>query len=169
MKQSLVALALLAIAAGTLAFFVSPVNSEAIIVAQVRKSVDQTITDVLQNDTALVVPLIKNRTYIIDGSFFVDSDLTGSCGIAFEFPGDANVAIGIRAHDIEGNAVIRTSGEELNLGGCDNNSGEALVVSVSGTVVMGATDGNLQTQWNAVDAGNTITVEAGSWLRADKL
>jgi hypothetical protein len=158
------------IAIGSIIIFgllsVFPGFVDAIIVEQVRKSVDESTTSqTLQNDDELRLPLQKNQTYIIDGAIFI-SETTEFCQIAFTFPQDAVVKLGLTEmfSGAESN-IITTSGEGADH--CDPIP--AGLITVSGTVEMGNTDGDLQLQWSAPLPDTTTTIQQGSFLRADRM
>lgn len=169
-KTNIAAFFLLALYASALAIFMNPINSEAILLGQVRKSADQTVSgDVLQNDSELLIPLVKNRTYIIDGTLFASKTSAG-CFFAFTVPTGATMRIGIVSDGaIPGGAnVLTESGMIASDVDCSGNTALDMV-QVSGTVQMGNTDGNLQLQTMSGLVGESVTVSLGSWLRADKL
>jgi len=173
-RQSLAVLVLLGLAAGALAFFVDPLSSEAILLGQIRKSADQTVTgDVLQNDTELVIPLVKNRTYIIEGSLFISTSSQGvGCKINFTIPVGATLDLGLSEASSNGGIgmTLTENGPLLTDSlDCNEETGLPSYVHLNGTVKMGNTDGNLQLQTASRLSGESTTVQEGSWLRADKL
>lgn len=157
----------------TVAAFSMPLNTDATIVEHAVKTTDQTVTgDTLTNDTALALPLQKNKTYIIDGALFVrQSNQGAACSFAFIIPAGATMRLGVLVNSSNGQAslVLQESGVSQSPS-CNEDvpSQNPNVVEVIGTIEMGSTDGDLQLQ-TATYPDETITVELGSFLRADKL
>lgn len=148
-----------------------PFRSSANIVEQAVKISNQTITGAtLQNDSILSLPLTKERTYIIDGIVYMYGP-TISCNAAFEFPSDAIVKLTMEEAGGDTN-IIQLSGENGKVGiGCGGigDPAEGTPVHITGTVHMGNTSGSLQFQASSQGEFESVRVESGSFLRADKL
>lgn len=127
----------------------------------------------LQNDDELFLPLQANQSYIIEGFvFMMAGGSTPDCKVAFTVPAGATMIIGFHANYGDNNTNIAS--DILTASGAASssipNSGAAKEnpIFISGTVVMGATPGNLQFQWaqNANSNAQSITIRANSYFRA---
>ena len=157
-----------------------PLESNAVVVEAVRKNVDEVVVgdDVpAQDDDELVIPLTKNKTYIIDGAILIDFTGTGDQRIAFTSPAGSTIDLtyidskGVVVDTATGSGVLEISGAEAQYIVGTNLRRRPILIS--GTIEMGSTSGDLTFQWghykSSGDDAATTTVEAGSFLRADQI
>jgi hypothetical protein len=150
-----------------------------------RKTADETICGTggscaqstgtaLQNDDELVIPLQANESYVIDGFLFmIAGNATPDCKIAFTVPSGATMTLGYHANMGDNNTnigtdILTTSGSASVAVKSSGGSTKENPIFISGCIIMGSTAGNLTLQWaqNSNSAGNTVTIKANSYLRA---
>ncbi len=147
-------------------FATIPIHVRANIVENVRKTTDQTVIgNTFTDDNELVLPLRKNRSYIIDGGLFV-SGVASGCQIALDTPQGSVIKIGFVDVN-QGGYQIVTSDSQPQIINCPENASS--YTHLSGTIEMGAIDGNLQLQLAPLEVGEEQTIEEGSFIRADEL
>ncbi len=149
-----------------------------------RKVVDETVCGTggscaqksgatLQSDDELSLPLQANETYIIEGFVFMTA--TGSspdCKVGFSLPAGATMILGYHANYGDNNTNMAT--DILLVSGTgstmipSNGTGKEVPIFISGSVVVGATSGNLQFLWSQNSNHNTQStiIKAGSHIRA---
>lgn len=165
-------LAFLAIVVSTAIVF--PRSTGATIVEHAVTTADQTVVgDTLTDNSELFLPLQKNRTYVIDGALSIRGS-QASCLIGFSFPTGATLTLSYIEGSPEGagtGGVIKISGDEhgLNCSGFGGDLSVPSAVQFSGTIEMGSADGDLQFKAAATLSDESVTIESGSFLRADKI
>lgn len=149
-----------------------------------RKSSDETVCGTsgtcsqksgatLQSDDELVIPLQANETYIIEAFIFmIASGPSPDCKIGFTLPAGATMILGYHSNYGDNNTnmasdILISSGTASTLIP-SNGTGKEVPIFISGSVVVGATSGNLQFQWAQNSNHNTqsTTIKAGSHVRA---
>jgi hypothetical protein len=135
----------------------------------VRKTANETITnsDVLQNDDALVVPIAANEILVFRVFARYEAGDVGGIKIAINGPAGSSL---YAVHSILTNTILtvfRTSTLDAALVYAAADDGAAIL---EGTLVNGATAGNLTFRWaqGVAHATGTI-VYAGSYLRAERV
>ena len=126
----------------------------------------------LQNDDELVLPLQANQSYVIEGFLFmISASATPDCKIAFTVPAGATMILGFHANYGDNNTtlasdVLTTSGTASSM--IPNaGAGKENPIFISGTVIMGATAGNLTLQWaQNTNNSNSTTIRANSYIKA---
>ncbi|PIR84059.1 hypothetical protein COU18_01480 [Candidatus Kaiserbacteria bacterium CG10_big_fil_rev_8_21_14_0_10_51_14] len=136
---------------------------------KVRKSANESVSDAtsgitLQNDDALKLSLLANKTYIIDGVLFASStSATPDIKIAFFGPTDSIITIGY-TNDV--NEAVLFSGATSTRIQLPANTPTS--IHIKGTITTGGYSGDLQLKWAQVSGDNdATTVMRGSYLRAD--
>lgn len=135
------------------------------------KGADESLTSstALQNDDALFVALAASATYVFIGFANVTGAAigTGDWKGAFTAPSGATVTVECIAYPttaagtLNGNAVRGAGG--VMIAGVNGTAGSPVVLI--GSVINGATAGNLQLQWaQNTSSGTATTVKAGSFL-----
>ena len=163
---------LIVLSLGTFLFYAQ--TAETASATSVVKSVDETVVGenlAVQDDDELVLPLSKNRTYIIDGVVYIDYIANGEPNaqkIAFTVPVGSVMKIGYSDSHNQISDILDTSGEIHAY--TNSNTSNRRAVIVKGIVRTGNQDGNLTFQWSHESVGDALTtVEAGSFLRADQI
>lgn len=140
----------------------------------VKKTSDESVTSstTVQNDNQLVLAVQANSVYIIEG-FFIYSGDGGDIKLHFDVPSGAtldwvtNAPIGTT--DITLSVAYQTAGSSPN----GNDRADTTLKSVilpKGTLITGATAGNIQLQWaQNVSDPDATTIFANSWLRAQRV
>ncbi len=132
----------------------------------VNKIFDETVNNnnTLQDDNELFVGLAANTTYVFWLTLFYFSGTTPDFKFKLNIPAGATMSYGVMGFDTTGaytNAGNLNSGNTPSIGGV---GGDAFAIC-RGSIIVGATAGNLQLQWaqNNANASDTI-VRAGSVL-----
>ncbi|OGG47458.1 hypothetical protein A2761_03245 [Candidatus Kaiserbacteria bacterium RIFCSPHIGHO2_01_FULL_51_33] len=144
-------------------------------VLKVRKAANENATTdiILDDDNSLFLTLAANMTYIIDGTVLASStSATPDIHFSFNSPSDAVMDISyttIHAGTNEPSGLF--NGNNQDSGKIDiPANGTPDIIRVSGTVQMGATDGNLKFRWAQMTSNATpTTVLRGSYLRAEAI
>lgn len=139
----------------------------------VIKPTDQNVTSstTLVNDNALVLPLDSNASYFFFCYLLFEGGTSGSSDLKWSFtlPGTAT----LRYHAIfnSGSGVVTVgvsfTGASTN-NASTNGSGSLRGLTMDGTIVSGATAGNIQLQWaQNTSSGTSTTVHAQSciWIQ----
>jgi hypothetical protein len=141
--------------------------------ANVRKSADETQNNVvnptatLQNDDQLFFGIGANETWSFRFVVQATNNATPDIKFAVTAPTGATCVVGLsEAENALSNANV---GCGVSLGAVPATTSSD-IFEVVGTVVNGATAGNVQLQWaqNTANAANTI-VRTGSYLNADRI
>lgn len=141
-----------------------------------RKSVDEPVNNsaVLQDDDELFIALGANATYEISGHLVFLAATSGvDAKVALTCPAGAAIAwsaIGMDPAVAAGNNGAGTWTGSVASGGTVpvGVSSAYTPVLITGTIVVGATPGNLQLRWcqNTATASN-LTLKAGSHLKVE--
>lgn len=147
-----------------------------------RKTANETVnnTATLQNDDALFVTPAINTVYTVDSYIVYDAATAADLTFAFTFPAGASLswaviglATSVTAVTGDMTAAARdrfASGVAGAIGAGGANVGGEVVAIIRGTLIMGATAGNLQLQWaQAVANASDAVVYRDSWLRLQKI
>lgn len=125
----------------------------------------------LVNVTQLVLTPSVSKTYDIDGVIYYTAGATGDIRLAFTFPTGATLYLGGTSYGATGNLVQFSSWLAAVSGTYNRFEGAtAAPIFLSGTLVMGSTSGNFQTQFaqDTANATNTSILN-GSKLRLTKV
>lgn len=135
---------------------------------EVRKSSNQPLSssDMMQNDSELVLGLAANKTYIIEGVIFASStSATPDIKIAFIGQTGAKIRVGY-TNDV--NEMVLDSGTESSRINLPANTPTS--IHIKGTVVTSSTSGPFQLRWaQATSNSAPTTVMEGSYLRAEEI
>jgi hypothetical protein len=123
----------------------------------------------LVSDSVLVAALPAAGRFHFDLTLFYDSSTTADIKVAFTIPAGATIRWGGQGPSTAVSAGIGTgqfgvviaSGTSLPFGGSGVGTANTMMTIIRGTVVMGGTAGNLQTQYaqQTLDATNTVVRE----------
>ena len=121
------------------------------------------------SDSVLVTALPAAGRFHFDLTLFYDSSTTADIKVAFTIPAGATIRWGGNGPSVAVAAGVGTgqygtviaSGGSLPFGGSGVGTANTMMAIARGTVVMGGTAGNLQTQYaqQALDATNTVVRE----------
>lgn len=141
-----------------------------IVVKTADESVISTVT--LQNDNELVLPVVANATYLLEGCLFFSSATGADFTFDFAFPSGTTLkwsAFALNANaDAFGSGSMVTlaldDGADYTIGGSGTTN--ILTAEPNGLVIVSSTAGNLQLRFaqNGSTASNT-TVYAKSWMK----
>ncbi|KKN05572.1 hypothetical protein LCGC14_1086070 [marine sediment metagenome] len=141
--------------------------------AQVRKTATQGVTNstALVDCTQLLIALLANEVWMFDACIFFEADTTPDIKFAFKVPAGATLLWGISEtvdaatsnHPVYRARSVSDDAQSIHAPGL----GTAVPAHLMGTVVNGATPGDLQLRFaqDVADAGNPANVLAQSWLR----
>jgi len=134
-------------------------------IIQAFKTVDQSVNNstTLVNVTALTINLLPNTTYVIDGSFLVNSSTVADFKATFTVIANSILAVFWLG---DGSTNTEDFGTNIIGVGSGTNRGDI----IGGLITMGTTSGTLQVEFaqNVAEVSNT-TVLAGSWIRATEV
>ena len=129
-------------------------------------------SDVLQDDDALVLPVLANSTYLIDGQLIYDGNISTDLKVALMGPASATctwVLRGIATNVVatSGNVVLAAStiGDANALPVGSAGAGSKIAALITGVVRTGATAGSMRVRWaqNSSGASDT-TIYADSYI-----
>lgn len=138
------------------------------------KASDQGVTSstVLQNDTALLVPLAANAKYEFDAKIVYKGGTTGSSDLklGWSVPSGVTIAGGIEAVANPLGVALLYMTQASTLFSATNGTGNPFPIRLWGTVTTSATTGNLQLTWaQNTSSATATTVMAGSLLTARRV
>ena len=136
----------------------------------------------LQNDTALLLPVLANASYAIEAVIIFEAGTTGDAKFAFSWPASSTFPWGLTAYGTGGPGAGSVGGSIFSAAFGTPTSGSSFfavggagagnqnLCIMKGTITTTASAGNVQVMWaeNTSDATPTI-VSAGSTLRADRV
>ena len=142
----------------------------------VRKTADQSVTNstTLVNDTHLKIALIANEVWVFEACLFTGGPTAGDIKIAFTVPAGATlkwsgsglVTTAASLADLVLVGITTASGGESGFG---TLTGTDSMIRLAGTVVNGATPGDLQLRFaQQVADGSPSSIFINSWLRGDR-
>jgi hypothetical protein len=127
-------------------------------------------------DSELVIPLLANTNYLVEGSLLTSGpDAGGDFKYGWEWTGTMTVIMGgiggvnTIASGSSGSgefawAAVDTSSPSASISFATSVTG--LNAQVKAWVEVGATEGNLSLRWAQLSASGTTTLNVGSWLLA---
>lgn len=149
----------------------------------VRKPSDQSIASnaTLQNDTALVLPVLANASYAVECAIICDGGTVGDAKFAFSWPASATMPWSMISYITTGTQVSSgntpflgsfaspTSGSSaFGAGLC--GAGNQGFVLLKGNLTTTSTAGNVQLMWSQLASdGTAATVRTGSTMRVDRV
>src|SRR5579859_2291920 len=137
---------------------------------QVVKGSTQTVTSstTLQNDTALLVAVLANTSYLFDCDLFYNGGTLGSSDLQWQWAGPSGATLLYQAvyGDTLGNPQVRQAGTFASVFAAGTaGGGTNRAASMSGSLVTGPAAGTLQLTWaQNTSNGTGTTVLAGSAL-----
>lgn len=142
------------------------------------KTGDESVTSstTLQNDDLLVLPVVANARYIMDALFFytgAGDGPTGGLKLGWTGPSGATMLWNNFGTNQNTGALVGYNVVAENIGGgrgVGTNGGTQMSCAPKGTLVTGASSGNLQLQWAQGGSNATATVlKVGSFIRLTRI
>ena len=138
------------------------------------KATDQGVTSstVLQNDTALLVPVAANAKYEFDVKLVYKGGTTGSSDLklGWAVPSGAVIAGGLEGVANPLGVALLYMIQTSVLFSATNGTGNPFPIRMWGTLTTSGTPGNMQLTWaQNTSSGTATTVMAGSLLTARRV
>lgn len=147
----------------------------------VQKPSDQSVTNstVNVNDTALLLALEANATYVVSGILSYSAHQDGDIRMGWTVPSGGTFQWLCHAQNAGGTTGISTGvvvdmqnagAGTFPLGGADTSNATVMTGLLSGRIVTSATAGNLQLNWaQRVSHATASIMRAGSWVLAQRV
>jgi hypothetical protein len=141
------------------------------------KTANQQLTNnaSLGNDAHLVVPVLANATYIVEGAIFYDGAYNqGDLKVDWAIPAGSNFMWSINGPATGGQAAYASQstlagGSTPLSAGTYGTGGTQTTITPRGLLTTGASAGNLQLRWAQNTAhASTLTVYQRSWIRVQR-
>jgi hypothetical protein len=136
-----------------------------------RKGADQSVTSstVLQNDTALLVPVVASAAYFFQLEILYKGAATGTGDLKFAWAVPSGATLACRVITVSNplGVAMGYGTQASSMFSATNGTGNPLAATLAGTLLTSGTPGNLQLQWaQNTSSATATTVMAGSILTA---
>jgi len=148
--------------------------------AFVRKAANESVvaSTTVQNDDHLLFPVAANAKYIVSVCLFLQANNLNDAKFGWSLPASASfsmlkntpttaIAAGTTAADGDWAALVGAGASTLNVGVTDGSI--TIGVELRALIETAGTAGTATLQWAQVVSGSTLTLLAGSWLRAERV